>query len=519
MAAIGLKTCSKLNPYGTIAAAKMYRKDLASASGQYRFSNIEIVMKQHSVEKIGGTSMSNYAAIRDNIIFKPSSGSRDYYQRIFVVSAYGGITDCLLEYKKTGQPGIYALFANGVNDESWRTAMVELKQRIHDINSGLFSDKAVLLQANQFVDERLDDAESCLLDLQRLCQHGHFSLEDHLGTVREMLASLGEAHSAWNTARLLQDDGVNARFVDLTAWQTTQHLSLDERIEEAFKHIDFDSELPIVTGYTHSKDGLMASFDRGYSEMTFSRIAVLTEAREAIIHKEYHLSSADPRLVGPMAAVPIGRTNYDVADQLANLGMEAIHPRAAKGLRQQEIPLRVKNTFEPEHEGTLITGNYVSDAPRVEIIAGCQNVFAIELHDQEMMGQLADYDRSFLEIVHRFQAQILSKDMNANTVTHYLATNLKTVKRIIQTLSEMYPEAEIDQTKVAVVSAIGSNMKVPGILAQTVAALAESNISVLAVHQAMRQVDMQFVVNEDDYDQAVLSLHRCLVERPLAQAS
>lgn len=55
-------------------------------------------------------------------------------------------------------------------------------------------------------------------------------------------------------------------------------------------------------------------------------------------------------------------------------------------------------------------------------------------------------------------------------------------------------------------------MKVPGILAQTVVALAEQNISVLAMHQTMRQVDMQFVINEDDYELAVKSLHRCLVE-------
>ncbi|NIV40530.1 MAG: aspartate kinase, partial [Anaerolineae bacterium] len=54
-------------------------------------------------------------------------------------------------------------------------------------------------------------------------------------------------------------------------------------------------------------------------------------------------------VVGEENIVAIGRTNYDVADQLANLGMEAIHPRAAKGLRQNDIPLRIKNTFEPEH--------------------------------------------------------------------------------------------------------------------------------------------------------------------------
>jgi aspartate kinase len=467
-------------------------------------------MNQHTVEKIGGTSMSNYVAIRDNIVMQPVNG--DLYQRIFVVSAYGGITDQLLEHKKDGQPGIYGLFRASQSDESWKTALSELRSRLHDINLSLFDDTELLAQANQFIDERLDDAERCLLDLQHLCGHGHFALEAHLLTVREMLASIGETHSAYNTAKLLQRDNVNAVFVDLSGWNTSQHLPLDERILVSLKDIDYSTQLPIVTGYTHSADGLMASFDRGYSEMTFSRIAVLTEAREAIIHKEYHLSSADPRLVGESQAVPIGRTNYDVADQLANLGMEAIHPKAAKGMRQQSIPLRVKNTFEPEHTGTLITDDYVSGTPRVEIIAGCKGVYALELFDQEMMGSVDQYDRNILATIKQYKGDIITKDINANTITHYLSTNLKTVKRIQGALELLYPEAEYSVRKVAIISAIGSNMKVPGLLAQAVSAIAATNISVLAMHQSMRQVDMQFVLEEHDYDQAVQSLHKALVE-------
>ncbi|CAH0990852.1 Aspartate kinase Ask_Ect [Sinobacterium norvegicum] len=467
-------------------------------------------MNQHTVEKIGGTSMSNYVAIRDNIVMQPVNG--DLYQRVFVVSAYGGITDLLLEHKKDGLPGIYGLFRASQSDESWKTALSELRQRLHDINLSLFEDTELLVEANLFIDERLDDAERCLLDLQHLCGHGHFALEAHLLTVREMLASIGEAHSAYNTAKLLQRDNVNAVFVDLSGWNTNQHLPLDERILVSLKDIDYSSQLPIVTGYTHSADGLMASFDRGYSEMTFSRIAVLTEAREAIIHKEYHLSSADPRLVGESQAVPIGRTNYDVADQLANLGMEAIHPKAAKGMRQQSIPLRVKNTFEPEHTGTLITDDYVSSTPRVEIIAGCKGVYALELFDQEMMGSVDQYDRDILATIKQYKGDIITKDINANTITHYLSTNLKTVKRIQGALERIYPEAEYSVRKVAIISAIGSNMKVPGLLAQAVSAIAATNISVLAMHQSMRQVDMQFVLEEDDYDQAVQSLHKALVE-------
>ncbi len=310
----------------------------------------------HTVEKIGGTSMSNYQAVRDNIV-TGSRPSGQYYQRVFVVSAYGGITNLLLEHKKTDQPGIYALFTDAEDENAWRSAMVSLRDEFHALNSQLFAESDLLEVANTFINQRIEDAEMVLENLRNLCEHGHFELDDHLLTVREMLASIGEAHSAWNTAQLLKRDGINARFIDLSGWRAAETRPLDEVIKRAFADVDLARELPIVTGYAHCEEGLMATFDRGYSEMTFSRIAVLTEACEAIIHKEYHLSSADPGIVGEEHIVPIGRTNYDVADQLANLGMEAIHSRAAKGLRQNAIPLRVKNTFEPEHNGTLITGD------------------------------------------------------------------------------------------------------------------------------------------------------------------
>lgn len=455
--------------------------------------------------------MSNYQAVRDNIVLRPANGD-SLYQRIFVVSAYSGVTNDLLEHKKSGQPGVYGLFASSENDDSWYDAMAQLQQKLHGINQRLFTNEADLKRANRFIDARIDAAHQCLTDLQGVCRHGHFSLSEHLDTVREMLASIGEAHSAWNTAALLRRDGVNTCFVDLSGWQTATHVPLDERILQAFSAIDLATTLSIVTGYAHTDSGLMASFNRGYSEITFSRIAVLTGAREAIIHKEFHLSSADPLLVGEANAVPIGRTNYDVADQLANLGMEAIHPKAAKGLRQNAIPLRIKNTFEPDHAGTIFARDYVSETPRVEIIAGSKGIHALELFDQDMMGQIDLYDREILAVLRRYKAEIVAKDVNANTITHYLSTNLKTIKRIRNELQNRYPDAELDQRKAAIVSAIGSDMRVPGMLSQAVAALAAQNINVLAMHQSMRQVDMQFVISEDDYETAVKSLHGCLVE-------
>ena len=326
-----------------------------------------------------------------------------------------------------------------------------------------------------------------------------------------MLAGIGEAHSAFNTTLKLQQEGINARFVDLTGWRDAELLPLDEKLKQAFDAVDLSRELPIATGYAQCKEGLMRTFDRGYSEMTFSRVAVITEAREAVIHKEYHLSSADPNIVGADKVVPLGRTNYDVADQLANLGMEAIHPRAGKGLRQNDIPLRVMNTFEPEHTGTLITKDYVSEKPQVEIIAGAKGIFAIEVFDQDMQGEPGS-DRKILDVLTRFKVRFVSKDTNANTITHYVSTTLKHVKRVVNELKEIFPNAEVNTRKVALVSAIGSDMKVPGILARSVKAMADADISVLALHQCMRQVDIQFVIDEDHYQATIVALHAALIE-------
>jgi len=270
--------------------------------------------------------------------------------------------------------------------------------------------------------------------------------------------------------------------------------------------------VPIVTGYAHCREGLMRSFDRGYSEMTFSRVAVLTGAREAVIHKEYHLSSADPRIVGADAAVPIGRTNYDVADQLANVGMEAIHPMAAKGLRKACIPLRVRNTFEPEHDGTLITHDYSSTQPCVEIITGMRKVFALQLFDQEMSGRSEEYDHEIIAVVRRFGARTLTKELNANTICHYLDSSLKNLKRIVRVLEEGFPEASVEIRKLSLVSIIGSHMQVPGILASAVNAFASAGVNVISLHQCLRQVDIQCVVEEDDYEPSIRALHAALVE-------
>lgn len=465
---------------------------------------------QHSVEKIGGTSMAATATLFDNVLIAGRGGA-DLYNRIFVVSAYAGMTDLLLEHKKSGEPGVYGRFVADDGADGWREAMARVRQAMHDRNGQMFARSESRCEADRFVDMRIDAVSACLDDLARLRSHGRFCVKEQLVTVRELLAGLGEAHSAHSTALLLRDRGVNARFVDLTLWDQQDMQELDDRIVAALDPIDLATILPIVTGYAGCSEGMMRRYARGYSEMTFSRIAVLTGAREAIIHKEFHLSSADPRLVGADRARKIGRTNYDVADQLANLGMEAIHPGAGRGLRQTAIPLRVRNTFDREDGGTLICGNYVSDTPRVEIVTGIHRAQALQFFEQDMVG-VKGYDAAILEALTRHGAWIVSKSSNANTITHYLSADAATVARVIADLQGRYPDAAISSHPVAMVSVIGSDIARPGLVADALRALNDAGIGVTAMQHQIRNVDVQFIVGTDDFEAAIRALHMALVE-------
>ncbi|NMM43272.1 aspartate kinase [Rhodospirillaceae bacterium KN72] len=472
-------------------------------------------MAQHTVEKIGGTSIARTDTMLDNVLIAGRSGS-DLYNRIFVVSAYAGITDALLEHKKTGESGVYALYADSESDWAWGDALSEARSKMFAVNAEIFGDGTARTVADNFVKERVDGVRDCLIDLQRLCASGHFQIRDHLMTVREMLASLGEAHSAHNTALLLRENGIRARFVDLTGWRQDEDLpDFNTAVDQAFASVDLETELPIVTGYCRCRESLVRSYDRGYTEVTMSKVAVRTGAAEAIIHKEFNLSSADPKLVGADKVRTIRTTNYDVADQLSNIGMEAIHPSAAKGLRQSGIPLRVRNAFEPADPGAAIREDADAAEPGVEIVAGRKTVYALEVYEPDMVG-VKGYDAAILSSLKRHRVHIMAKSSNANTITHYLHGSPKAVRRVERDLGSEFPGARISTRTVALVSAIGRNIAKPGMLVAALQALEEAGVEPLAIHDLMRKVDLQIVVNQEDHDAAIKALHKGLVEDSVA---
>jgi len=446
--------------------------------------------------------MSKFGDVLQNIIIGQAKEGA-YYDRIFVVSAYNHVTNWLLEHKKTGEPGVYDLFRKGGD---YKLALDELLGKLIGINHQMDEIGLDLKVADGFITERIEQSKNYLVSLDEVLASGYVNKQNILLAAREILASIGEAHSAFNSVNIIQNRGIEATFVDLCGFHDAEFLTIDERIHRTFSDIDCSKTIPVATGYTKGTEGIMREFDRGYSEVTFSKIAAEVKAAEAVIHKEYHLSSADPGIVGVGNSRPVCYTNFNVADQLADIGMEAIHPKASKPLEVAGIHIRIKNTFEPDHPGTLISNDYVGKESQVEIISGSDSVVAIEVHDPFMVGQ-PGYDMNLMKVMLRYHISYILKATNANSITMVIWER-DLAEGLATELKGLYHKVTLK--KCALVCAMGTNIAKPGSLAKATTALSDQKINVEAVSQSLMQVNMQFVIGRKDYKEAIVALNRAL---------
>lgn len=455
-----------------------------------------------TVEKIGGTSMSALQEVIKNIILFERSGQQ-LYNRIFVVSAFSGVTDLLLENKKTGAPGVYHRIAK---QQDFHRPLKELIVKLKTINKKYVDLGLDLAVADRFIENHVKEAQTYLENLANILASGYVSREGILQAAREILASIGESHSAFNFTNILQNMGINTRLVDLSGFGDHRPFTIDQRIKHAFKNIDFEQTICITTGYAKGTEGIMREFDRGYSEVTFSKIAEFLKPQEAIIHKEYHLSTADPALVGIDNCIPVGYTNYDIADQLADVGMEAIHPKASKPLEVSGIHLRIKNTFEPSHPGTLITREFICEHKRVEVITGTDKLMMIDVYDPSMVGNVGS-DLQIMQTFSDYNVSYTFKATSANSISIVIwARDFN--KKLISKLEEDFEKVTVES--VAMVCLLGTNMDQPGLLAKSAYALTEDGINIKSAGFALRKVNIQFLIAPEHFKRAIIALNKAM---------
>jgi aspartate kinase len=454
-----------------------------------------------TVEKIGGTSMSALKEVIENIICYNRAGD-ELHNRVFVVSAFSGVTNLLLENKKTKAPGVYDKLAN---NEDYQPAVNEVATHLKGLNKTFERLGLDVAYADEMIERHIAKALIYLESATTMLASGYLN-EGVLLAAREILASIGETHSALVLANILKRKGLNVKLIDLSGFDDRRAMTINERFKDAFKDIDLSINICIVTGYAKGIEGIMREFDRGYSEVTFSKIAEILKPQEAIIHKEYHLSTADPGLVGIENCKPVGYTNYDIADQLADVGMEAIHPKASKPLEINGIHLRIKNTFEPAHPGTLITREYISTLKRVEVITGADKLLLIDIYDPLMVGNVGS-DLQVMELFYKHKISYTFKTTSANSISIVIWES-DFNQNLLTDLEKVFEKVAIE--KVAMVCLLGTNMDQPGLLAKSAAALAKNDINIVSAGVALRKVNIQFLIMREHFKTAIIALNKAV---------
>ncbi|MCK4750287.1 MAG: aspartate kinase, partial [Bacteroidales bacterium] len=135
-----------------------------------------------SVHKIGGTSMSKFGDVLDNIVIRQAPEGK-MFDRIFVVSAYNNVTNWLLEHKKTGEPGVYDLFAKGRN---YQKALEVLLGKLSAINKGMSGIKLDLEVADRFITDRIEQSKNYLVSLEEVLASGYVNKQNILLAAREI---------------------------------------------------------------------------------------------------------------------------------------------------------------------------------------------------------------------------------------------------------------------------------------------------------------------------------------------
>lgn len=460
-----------------------------------------------SVEKIGGRSMAATEALLDNVLL-PAARRSSPYGRIVVVSAYAGVTDQLLESKRGEGAGLHRLLATGGD---WRQALGALETRLRSINRSLFGTPNSTREAETFLVDRMAKLRRGLEELEGLMRHASWQGTTLLAGAREWMAALGEAHSAFNTALLLRERGVAGRFVDLTGWDDDAAATLEERIARGLDTVDLRHELPILTGYAQCSEGLLQRFGRGYTEVTLAAVAEQVAAREVVVHKEFPLCSADPAIVGAKRAQKVARISYDLTGHLASLGMEALHPQAARRLRDAAIPLRIRSSFEPRDPGTCVLPGAFEGEPAVQVIAGRADVNVMELFDECMQDVVAT-DQQLLGALQSAGLPLLGKQANANTLTHLVGGTRAEVEAALQQAG-FGKDRRLSLARAALVSVLGTGLGTLGVAARACLALAGAGIEARALLYGSRGTDLQILVGAADLEPAIRALHSALVER------
>ena len=457
------------------------------------------------VMKFGGSSVGSVESIQNlkRIV------EAEKKPVVVVVSALGGITDLLLKTSR--------LALNG--DDHWRQEFSAIKRRHFDMIDTLFDDDESRREPlTQTISSFFRELESIF--------YGVFLIHDLSPKTEAAIVSYGERLSSHIVATLI-DGGVrmNSRDFIRTVKKQGNHV-LDAEltyrlVSEAFSPIccwdtATNKTVAVVPGFiardrdTHETTNL----GRGGSDYTAAIIAAALDAEVLEIWTDVDgFMTADPRVI--KTAYTINELSYVEAMELCNFGAKVVYPPTIYPVCVKNIPIKVKNTFNPEHPGTLIKQKIDNDKKPIKGISSIKGTTLITVTGLSMVGVIGVNRRIFSTLAENgisvfMVSQASSENSTSIGVRDEDATravevlNIEFAKEIVT--GAMFPmQAEHGLATIAIV---GENMKhTPGIAGKLFGTLGRSGISVIACAQGASETNISFVVDAKYLRKSLNVLH------------
>ncbi|ASW76531.1 aspartate kinase [Chryseobacterium piperi] len=465
------------------------------------------------VLKFGGTSVANAQSILqvENIIKKQSSD----HQIIVVVSAFHSVTDTLIKAAE--------LAAN--NDEHYLNLIKNLEEKHLEAVKELIpiSGQSAWLS---FVKKHFNDIED-------IC-NGIFILGEFTPRIKDKITSYGEFLSSNIIAARLESKNLDAIWMDSCSHiRTDSHYTYAkvdfEITEKNIKHyIDKNkSQIIIAPGFIASdKNGNTTTLGRGGSDYTASIIASAVDAEEIQIWTDVSgMMTADPRLVSHAKAIP--EISYQEAMELSHFGAKVLYPPTIQPVMIKNIDLWIKNTFEDEAPGTLVTQNLKSsDQEQVAVgISNMSHIALLTLEGSGMVGVPGISAKLFQCLSHeKINVILITQSSSEHSIT--IAINEKELYHAENAINQAFEDdlklKRIEPVKVenglSIVAIVGENMKSrSGVSAKMFGCLGNNGINIRAIAQGSSEKNISIVISEKDTKKAVNILHEEFFESEVKQ--
>ena len=450
------------------------------------------------VLKFGGTSVGSVESILSlKAIVEKEAQEQPI---IVVVSALGGITDKLIATSVLAQKG----------DEAWKDEFQAMVERHHKMIDTIITDPRKREQLFNIVDS--------LFEQLRSIYFGVYLIHDLSKKTQDAIVSYGERLSSNIVATLVQ----GAKWYDSREFIKTMRKNhkntLDSELTNRLVRRTFSDlqRISLVPGFI-SKDrdtDEITNLGRGGSDYTAAIIAAALDADILEIWTDVDgFMTADPRII--KTAYTIKELSYIEAMELCNFGAKVVYPPTIYPVCIKNIPIRVKNTFNPDSEGSIIKQKVANNDKPIKGISSINGTTLITVAGLSMVGVIGVNRRIFTALADNGISVFMVSQASSENSTSIGVRDQDAAEAVEVLNGEFAKEIETGamfpmhaESGLATIAVVGENMKhVPGIAGKLFGTLGRAGISMIACAQGASQTNISFVVKSEHLRKALNAIH------------